>query len=94
MALEQTGPVKTKYSELVSAKRNKRFPNITSIISHTLSNKNNCVEPEMRMVGGVRTYAIHRFPIIGGKTLQWLMVENITANNAFLKKLRERQTVK
>lgn len=53
------------------------------------------VEPVARMHGGPYPVKhIHRFEIKGGETVQSLIAENISSNNALLKRLKERGAVK
>lgn len=62
----------------------------TSMVSKSFSNKNKCVEPEPRMVGGRFGYAFHRFQIKGGISLVEVMAKNICANNTLLARLVDR----
>ena len=49
----------------------------------------NRVEPKKRMFQGRYGYAIHRFPIKGGISMGVVLAENVSQNNAILKRLRE-----
>lgn len=57
------------------------------IITQTLRDDRKRVEPEQRLVGGRFGWAIHRFPIKNGISLQELWMRNIRDNNVLLKQL-------
>lgn len=55
-----------------------------------------CVEPEKRMIAGRYGWAVHRFPIRGGRTMQETVFRdafqklalNVLRNNALLQSLK------
>lgn len=59
--------------------------NITDAFLSAMHSKR--VEPVKRLVGGRYGWAIHRFPIKGGISLQEVLARNICANNSLYKAL-------
>lgn len=57
----------------------------SEMVSQSLHAKR--VEPQKRMCGGSYGHAIHRFPIKGGISVIQAMTQNVTKDNALLRRL-------
>lgn len=48
------------------------------------------VEPKQRLVGGKFGWAIHRFEIKGGIPISAIIADNVTKNNALIRRMMEK----